>query len=376
MGIDARERRELAAAVRDAAASGPRGFLDEAGHPRRDTRLWKVLTEQMGLAGLLLPEPDADGGAGVTEVALVLEQLARSLAVVPGLSSLGSAATLLRLTGTEPALALMERMAEGEVTATVMWPDLAAPSVVPEVVADGPVAAGADSRVTGRAEIVLDAADADVLLVPARNGIQAVVVAVEAHGPEVTCAARNGLDLTRGLAAVDLAQAPGTVLGSGVDLPAALDLTLVLIAAEQVGIAQQCHDAAVQWAKERIQFDRPIGQFQAVKHRLVDLLMALELARSALDVATRAGDDYLAEPTPEHARALAVAASMAKAQCGAAATTVADESLHILGGIGFTWEHDAHLYLRRAKSLEVLFGAPATHRARFANLLLQEAAHA
>ncbi|WP_280420504.1 acyl-CoA dehydrogenase family protein [Nocardia carnea] len=376
MGIDARERRELAAAVRDAAAPGPREFLDETGPPHRDARLWKVLTEQMGLAGLLLPESDPDGGAGVTEVAVVLEQLARSLAVVPGLSSLGSAAILLRLTGTEPALALLERLAQGGVTATVMWPDPAAPDVVPEVVADGAVDEGTENRVTGSAEIVVDAADADILLVPARNGTHTVVVAVEVPGRGVTCSARNGMDLTRGLAAVDLAQAPGTVLGSGVDLQAALDLTLVLIAAEQVGIAQQCHDAAVQWAKERIQFDRPIGQFQAVKHRLVDLLMELELARSALDVATVAGDDYLAAPTAEHARALTVAASMAKARCGTAATTVADESLHILGGIGFTWEHDAHLYLRRAKSLEVLFGTPAAHRARFANLLLGEAAHA
>lgn len=376
MGIDARERRELARAVRDAAASGPRDFLDEHGCPRRDTRLWKVLTEQMGLAGLLLPDPDADASAGIAEVALVLEQLARSLAVVPGLSSLGSAGALLRVVNTEAAHALMERMAEGAVTATVVWPDASSPQATTEFVAEGPTEEEADTRITGRAEIVVDAADADILLVPARHDAETVVVAVEAGGPGVAREARNGLDLTRGLAAVDLARAPGTVLGVGVDLQAALDLTLVLIAAEQVGIAQQCHEAAVEWAKERIQFDRPIGQFQAIKHRLVDLLMALELARSALDVAARAGDDYLAEPTADRARALAVAASMAKARCGEAATLVADESLHILGGIGFTWEHDAHLYLRRAKSLEVLFGAPAAHRTRFANLLLQEAAHA
>ncbi|WP_040840988.1 acyl-CoA dehydrogenase family protein [Nocardia brevicatena] len=376
MGIDARERRELARAVRDAAASGPRKFLDEHGCPRRDARLWKVLTEQMGLAGLLLPDPHAEARAGIAEVALVLEQLARSLAVVPGLSSLGCAGTLLRVVDTEAAYALMERMAEGAVTATVVWPDASSTSVTPEFVAEGPTEEGAVTQVTGRAEIVVDAADVDVLLVPARNGAETVVVAVEVSAPGVAREARSGLDLTRGLAAVDLAQAPGTVLGAEVDLQAALDLTLVLIAAEQVGIAQQCHDAAVEWAKERIQFDRPIGQFQAIKHRLVDLLMALELARSALDVAGRAGDDYLAEPIAARARALAVAASMAKARCGEAATLVADESLHILGGIGFTWEHDAHLFLRRAKSLEVLFGAPAAHRARFANLLLQEAAHA
>ncbi|MGQ4615533.1 acyl-CoA dehydrogenase family protein [Nocardia sp. R7R-8] len=375
MGIDAQERRELARAVRDAAASGPRESMDEAGRPRLDVRLWKVLTEQMGLAGLLLPEQDDDASAGLGGVALVLEELARSLAVVPGLSSLGSATTLLRVVGTDAADALLARMAEGAVTASVVWSDASAPTADPAFVVDGQAAPGADARVTGRAEFVLDGADADVLLIPARCGDESVVAAVEATGPGVVRRRRPGLDLTRGLTAVDLAQAKGTVLGVGVDVQAARDLTLVLVAAEQVGIAQQCHDAAVHWAKERIQFDRPIGQFQAIKHHLVDLLMALELARSALDVATRAGDDYLAEPTADRARALAVAASMAKARCSEAAVLVADESLHILGGIGFTWEHDAHLYLRRAKSLEVLFGVPAAHRARFASLLLQEDAH-
>ncbi|MBF6262403.1 acyl-CoA/acyl-ACP dehydrogenase [Nocardia farcinica] len=375
MGIDAQERRELARAVRDAAASGPREFLDESGEPRRDQRLWKVLTEQMGLAGLLLPDQDDEASAGLAEVALVLEQLARSLAVVPALSSLGSATTLLRVVGTEAADALLARMADGAVTATVVWSDAAAPTADPAFVVDGPAVTGAQARVTGRAEFVLDGAATEVLLVPARCGDETVVVAVEATEPGVVRQRRPGLDLTRGLTSVDLAQAPATVLGVGADIQAARDLTLVLVAAEQVGIAQQCHDAAVQWAKERIQFDRPIGQFQAVKHHLVDLLMTLELARSALDVATGAGDDYLAEPTADRAGALAVAASMAKAQCSEAAILVADESLHIFGGIGFTWEHDAHLYLRRAKSLEVLFGVPAAHRARFASLLLREDAH-
>lgn len=147
----------------------------------------------------------------------------------------------------------------------------------------------------------------------------------------------------------------------------------MLIAAEQVGIAQHCHEAAVAWAKDRVQFDRPIGQFQAIKHQLVDLLMAVELGRSSLDVAVVAADAYLDERSEVTARDLSVAASMAQARCGDAAMFVADASLHILGGIGFTWEHDAHLYLRRAKVLEVLFGTPAEHRSRFAGLLLQAA---
>jgi alkylation response protein AidB-like acyl-CoA dehydrogenase len=186
----------------------------------------------------------------------------------------------------------------------------------------------------------------------------------------------NALDLTRGVASVELTEASATVVGVGSDVQAALDIALVFIAAEQVGIAQHCHDSAVAWAKERIQFDRPIGQFQAIKHQLVDLLMALELARSSLDNAVAAADAYLAERTTKAASALSVAASVAKARCGDAAMLVADESLHILGGIGFTWEHDAHLYFRRAKTLELLLGTPATHRQRCAAMLLDGAANA
>jgi len=166
------------------------------------------------------------------------------------------------------------------------------------------------------------------------------------------------------------------VLGVGADVQGALDIALVLIAAEQVGIAQRCHDAAVAWAKERVQFDRPIGQFQAIKHQLVDLLMALELARSSLDNAVAAAETHLIERTAGTGSALSVAASVAKARGGDAAMLIADQSLHILGGIGFTWEHDAHLYFRRAKTLEVLLGSPAAHRARCATLLLAAAANA
>ncbi|WP_216892264.1 acyl-CoA dehydrogenase family protein [Nocardia alni] len=374
MGIDAQERDALAAAVRDAASSGPREFLDDHGKPTRDVRLWKVLTEQMGLAALLVPEQDGGAGAGVAELALVIEQLAHTLAAVPALSSLGGASVLLRLTGTDASSALLQRLAGESICATVAWPDPASHSVVPVLAVDG-TAVGSDVTISGRAEFVLDGADADVILVPARGGEAEVVVSVDAANPAVRRTPMTGLDLTRGLASIELDNAPATVLGSGVDLQAALDVFMVLVAAEQVGIAQRCHDAAVAWAKERVQFDRPIGQFQAIKHQLVDLLMAVELARSSYDVAVAAADAYLSDPAEVTARALGVAASAAEARCGDAAVLVSDESLHILGGIGFTWEHDAHLYFRRAKTLEQLFGSPAAHRNRFATTLLREAAH-
>lgn len=374
MAIDAQERAALAEAVLDAASAGPREFLDDHGRPVRDSRLWKVLTEQMGLAGLLVPESAGGADAGIAEVAVVIENLARTLAVVPALSSIGNAGALLRVVNSAAATELLGRLNETGETATVCWPDPSSASTAAGTAATAR-RDGDSLSVSGRFEFVVDGIDADLLLVPVELDGGLAVVAVDGTAAGVTRTAMTALDLTRGMAVVELAEAPATLLGTDVALQAAADLATVLIAAEQVGIAQQCHDAAVAWAKDRVQFDRPIGQFQAIKHALVDLLMALELGRSALDVAVAAADDYLAAPSAETERELAVAAAMAKERCGDAAVLVADESLHILGGIGFTWEHDAHLYLRRAKTLEVLLGTPADHRSRFSQLLLSGANH-
>jgi alkylation response protein AidB-like acyl-CoA dehydrogenase len=376
MGTDAQERAALVEAVREAASAGPRGFLDDSGKPRRDDRLWMLLSTQMGLTGLLVPDEYGGAGAGVAEVAVVLEQLSRALAVVPALSSLGFATAVLRVVGGPAASPLLERLAAGQITATVAWPEPESPTASPELVAAGPVKIDQQVTVSGRADFVLDGNDADVVLAPVQASGTTAVVAVDTAQPGVGRVAMDGLDLTRGLSSIEFTDASASVIGTDVDLQPALDIALVLIAAEQVGTAQQCHDAAVAWAKERIQFDRPIGQFQAIKHQLVDLLMALELGRSSLDVAVEAADEYLADPGPVTAHSLAIAASAAKARCGDAAMLVADQSLHILGGIGFTWEHDAHLYFRRAKTLEVLLGSPAAHRRRFATMLLEAAASA
>jgi alkylation response protein AidB-like acyl-CoA dehydrogenase len=139
-----------------------------------------------------------------------------------------------------------------------------------------------------------------------------------------------------------------------------------MLAVESVGLAQACLDSCVAYVKDRVQFDRPIGSFQAIKHRLVDLLLELELARSAADSAVLAAEAYRGGPGPASARELRAAASMAKAMCGETGVLIARETLHLFGGIGFTWEHDAHLYYRRAKANELLLGDPAAHRVRLA----------
>ncbi|MCR5980599.1 acyl-CoA dehydrogenase [Gordonia jinghuaiqii] len=375
MALDAQERSALAEAVRDASASGPRDHLDDHGKPRRDERLWKLLVDQMGLGGLVVAEGSEsdEDSAGIAEMALVCEELARNLAVVPALSTLGMAGSLLRVVATGEAEALLSRAAANEVAIAVGWPDAGSTRVVAALTGSGRTDPGSTITVDGQVDFVLDGSDTDVLLVPVRVGDTEVVVAVDTGAQGLAVTAMTGLDLTRGLASFAFTGCPATVVGPASNLASALDISLILIAAEQIGVAQHCHDAAVAWAKERIQFDRPIGQFQAIKHQLVDLLMKLELGRSALDVAVAAADAHLESPDEETARALSVAASTAKAACGDAAVIIADQSLHILGGIGFTWEHDAHLYLRRAKVLEVYLGTPGAHRARFATRLLEDA---
>jgi alkylation response protein AidB-like acyl-CoA dehydrogenase len=145
-----------------------------------------------------------------------------------------------------------------------------------------------------------------------------------------------------------------------------VDCALVLLAAEQVGGAQRCLDEAVLYAGQRVQFDRPIGSFQAIKHALVNVLLDVEMARSAAAVAVRSADRYLGAQTSENLSQLALAASLAKASCSEAYMRTAEETLHVHGGIGFTWEHDAHLHYRRAKAGELFLGTPSRHRDRMA----------
>jgi alkylation response protein AidB-like acyl-CoA dehydrogenase len=361
------ERQMLADSVRAAASgSSPRSVLDGDAPNLTDEALWKTLSQQIGVAGLLVPEELGGAGAGVAEVAVVLGELASHLSPVPALASLGMAAPLLAVAGdSEQVGELLGRLLEG-VPAAVAWPHPESTDLTPTLHLDG-------GALNGGATFVLDGMAAQVLLAPVAGPEGVVLVAVEADGPGVRRAPMTALDLTRGLAAVTFDAAPTVVLTepqlSADFLLPGLDIALTCLAAEQVGIASHCLDEAVAWAKERIQFDRAIGSFQAIKHTLVDLLQDLELSRSALDIAVAAADAHLEAPTEETAKALRVAASAAKAMCGDAATRVTDETLHVFGGIGFTWEHDAHLYFRRARTLELLLGAPDEHRGRLAAAL-------
>jgi alkylation response protein AidB-like acyl-CoA dehydrogenase len=353
-------------------ADGPRPYL--VGEPGTvdsfDGKLWRILVAEIGIAGLAVPEDLGGVGATQADVAVVAEELGRGLAPVPFFSTVALATSALLVHRADAvAQKLLSRIAAGSARATLAfcseagsW-DLASAGVR----ADRKTGSW---RLTGRLAFVVDGADADVLLVPAHTKIGMALFAVENGATGLWRHPCQTLDLTRPLAAVTLDQTPAALVGaeSGAEVPlrAALDLALVLMAVEQVGGAQRCLDETVAYAKQRIQFDRPIGSFQAVKHALVDVLLVVEMARSAADAAVAAADAYLAAPGEDAARSLALAASLAKATCSEAYSHTAEETLHLHGGIGFTWEHDAHLHYRRARATELFLGTPDSHRDRLA----------
>lgn len=370
-------RDELRTAVRQCLErhADLRGFVPEPGDTRTsiDLSLHGRLCAEMGLAGLIVPERFGGSGAGIAELATVLEELGASLAPVALYATAGLAVpALLTSSGfgaDEKAAALLSAIATGSTIATLAFAETPG-QFVPGF---SSVAATGSTRgwtLSGQKHFVVDGADADVLLVTANTSAGLALFALDKSAPGVVVQPMRGIDLLRGLAAVRLEDAPAELIGADSNaesaLGTALDLAVVLLAAEQVGGAQRCLDNAVAHAKERVQFDRPIGSFQAIKHLLVDLLLEVELARSAMTHAVAAADDYLLDPSATTAAGLAEAAALARSLCSETYTHVADEALHVHGGIGFTWEHDSHLYYRRAKLSELLFGNPHEHRERLA----------
>jgi alkylation response protein AidB-like acyl-CoA dehydrogenase len=368
---DAERASELAAlreAVRDliegSGGIAPARRRLDASEPGYDEQAWRLLGTEMGLAGLGIAEDLGGAGGGLAELTVVATELGRVLLPVPFFSSTVLAGQILaRCPDTGPDV-LARLGAGGELAAFAgtgpdgCWrPDRL------------PAQAGADGRqagwqLHGQADFVLDGAAAAHLVVAARtaDGCDLFLVAGDAEG--VQRRALPTLDPTRAQARVTLDGAPGTPLTTGgagaAAVTAGLDVALVVLAAEQVGGAAACLDLAVEYAKFRHQFGRPIGSFQAVKHKLADLLLLVEMGRSAVDRAMAAEHDP--------AR-LAEAAAVAKIWCSDAYTTVTTENIQIHGGIGFTWEHDAHLYFRRARADEQLLGDATVHRERLATLL-------
>ncbi|MGW5112755.1 acyl-CoA dehydrogenase family protein [Nocardia sp. NPDC004123] len=315
--------------------------------------LWKALARDLGLAGLLVPEERGGAGGSARDAAVVLEELGRSVAPVPFLTSSVIAATVL-LAGDSD---LVGQLADGAVTVALLAPFTAAsPDAVPSFRKD------ADGRVSGSVTSVAGVLDADVLLaaVETTSGteIHAVPVAAATVMPVVS------LDMTRPLADVVVDAAPGHLVvpaeAGAAALRTALETGAALLASEQAGIAAWCLETTVGYLKMRRQFGRVVGGFQALKHRLADLFVEVEAAAASARYAAGA----IAAGDPDAAVGTAVAA----AYCADVAVTSAEEALQLHGGIGMTWEYPVHLYLKRAKADQLGLGSPGRHRAVLAEL--------
>jgi len=327
-----------------------------------DRTIWKQMAEDMGIAGLIIPEEHGGAGFGYVELLVVMEEMGRALLCSPYLGTAVQATQALLQCATEAAQKeLLPEIAAGRRVVSLAsaetngrW-DLTAIEMN---------ATEGDSGVTlsGTKCLVLDGHSSDVLLVVARNktGLGLFQVASDAKGLVRTSIPT--LDLTRKLATVEFKNTPAKVISEG-DQTAALErvmaLTVTALAAEQVGGAQMCLEAGVEYAKTRLQFGRPIGSFQGIKHKCAEVLLEVELAKSAAY--------HACFSVAEEQNELLEMAAVAKSYCSEAYYRAAAENIQIHGGMGFTWEHPAHLYFKRAKASELLFGDPAYHRERLAD---------
>jgi alkylation response protein AidB-like acyl-CoA dehydrogenase len=324
--------------------------------PQDFSGVWRTLAAELGVAGLLVPESLGGAGATAREAAVVMEEIGRAVAPVPFLSSAVLATVALLAAGDTDTVS---ELGQGAATAALAVPLSTAPGErVPGV------AIGSDG-LTGQVTSVGGAVEADVLVVPVQQregpaGLELHIVPRGAPGVEVTTVL--ALDMTRPLADVRFSGAASRRIGPAeTALAAALETGAALLASEQLGVAQWCFDTTLAYTKQRKQFGRAIGSYQAIKHRLADLWFevasATAAARYAADACARGDADA------------PVAAALAQAYCSGVAVHAAEECVQLHGGIGMTWEYPAHLYLKRAKSDQLALGTAYRHRARLAELV-------
>jgi alkylation response protein AidB-like acyl-CoA dehydrogenase len=328
--------------------------------PPFDAKVWARLGAELGVLGLSVPEADGGVGGTLVDQAIAVEELGASLACGPVFGTVFLAIpALVAASAGQARDELLAELVEGRRTAAFAAPDHAGALGEISVTADG-------DSLTGTVERVVDAGAADDLLVAARNADGLALYAVDASAAGVHRAPLATLDLTRPQATVQLSTAPGRLIARPDEaarvIGHALQVASALLAVEQVGAAQHLLDLSVDYAKSRLQFGRQIGSFQAIKHKLADLLVDLEHARSTAYHAVWALADGSDDP--------ALSASIAQATCSAALSRIAADTIQVHGGIGFTWEHQAHLYFKRASTDAALLGTAEQHRDRVAALVL------
>ncbi|HUA35930.1 MAG TPA: acyl-CoA dehydrogenase family protein [Candidatus Binataceae bacterium] len=362
------EHNELRQTVRrflekDSAETVVRKLMEtESGY---DARTWERMASELSLLGLIIPEKNDGAGLGPVELAIVFEEMGRTLYCGPYLASAVLAASIVSGAATEAEKAkLLPEIASGKTIATLAIAEESGKSN-PEAVAMRATRDGSSYRLDGVKNFVFDGHTANVILIAARDGNDLALFRIEGNAKGLERTQLPTLDLTRKLANLTFKATPATKISEG-DITKALRHTLTLgtamLAAEQVGSAQRCLEMSTEYAKTRLQFGRPIGSYQAIKHKCADMLVETEFARSAAyNAAFALTDDDVAEAQE--------AAAIAKSYCSEAAYKAAAENIQIHGGMGFTWEHPAHLYFKRARANSMLLGDPAEHRLKLAAAL-------
>ncbi len=323
-----------------------------------DPAVWEQMANQLGLQAITIPEEYGGAGFGYVELIVVLEEMGASLLGAPYFSTVGLAANCLLSSGDESAKKdYLPGIAAGETIATLALTEDSGRWDLDGVTLQA-TPAGEGWSLDGHKMFVIDGHTAQLILVAARTGAGVSLFAVDGGATGLTRTSLATMDQTRKQARLEFASTPARLIGedgaADAVLTRTLDLAAVALAAEQVGGAQRCLDMSVDYAKTRIQFGRPIGSFQAIKHKCADMLLEVESAKSAAY--------YAGWAAAEDSEELPVVASLAKSYCSEAYFHAAAENIQIHGGIGFTWEHDAHLYFKRAKSSELLLGDPTYHR--------------
>src|SRR5216683_2087138 len=332
------EQRELRRTVRSFLTSHSPG-----------TETWSQLVNQLGLTGLAVPERFGGAGASFVEVAVVLDEMGRCLYPAPYLPTVTAAAALAAATEPDLAGELLAAIAAKGAVATLAVAEERARWDPGNLTTTARETAGG-LVIDGVKDFVLDGDDAEIILVAAGLGGDAALLAVAGDAPGLTRRRHPTLDQTRAQARLTFDSVPARLVSSGPQATAhAISVVQVALAVESAGAAARCLDLTVDYLKTRVQFGRALGTFQALRHRCADLAVAVEAATATAYYAA-----WAAAQAPDE---LPVVAPLAKAYCSEAFLRVAAETIQLHGGIGFTWEHDAHRYFKRATTTALLFGS-------------------
>lgn len=324
-----------------------------------DPAVWAQMATQLGLQSLIIPEPYGGAGFSFVELNIVFEEMGASLVCAPFFSTMALGVNAILTSDDENAKKTwLPGIASGETIATLAFTEDTGSWEISKAACSA-AHDGDGWFLNGHKTYVIDGHIANLILVTARTPLGGIsLFGVDGDASGMNRSLLQTMDQTRKLARIEFANTPAVLIGAegaaDVGLSKTFDLAIIALAAEQVGGSQRVLEMAVEYAKNRIQFGRPIGSFQAIKHRCADMLVAVELSRSAAYFATWAAAHELDE--------LPVVASLAKSSCSETYFGVSADNIQIHGGIGFTWEHPAHLYFKRAKSSELLFGDANYHR--------------